>query len=335
MIEGGGSSQVTPVGGAAAIVPTDVHHLVKRPTGQLIVPSSPVAALRALMPKATIQFDPGYDNAVAAARAAHADVAIVFATKWESEGYDSGGLALPQGQDELIAAIAKANRNTIVVLETGNPVTMPWLGDVKAVVEAWFPGQKGGDAIADVLSGAVNPSGRLPITFPASLDQNPRPQLPGLGMAEDATVDVDYSEGADVGYRWFTAKKLKPLFAFGHGLSYTTFEHKDLKIDARDAVKATFKVKNTGEREGADVAQLYLVKAEGREVKRLAGFQRVMLKPGKSEQVVLQVDPRLIASWDKDGWLIAAGEYGFALGTSADELGEVATVTLARRRIKP
>ncbi|MDB5974058.1 MAG: glycosyl hydrolase [Nevskia sp.] len=204
VMSGGGSSQVTPVGGAAAIIPTDVHRLVKRPVGQLLVPSSPVKALKDALPSASIAWDTGYDADVAAARAARADVAIVFATKWQTEGMDSGDLSLPGGQDELIRAVAKANHNTIVVLETGNPVLMPWLTDVKAVLEAWYPGQKGGEAIAAVLTGAVNPSGRLPLTFPAREDQNPRGPLPGLGEEDGSRLKnvpgtADYPEGSDAG----------------------------------------------------------------------------------------------------------------------------------------
>ncbi len=337
VISGGGSSQVTPVGGAAAIVPTNVHRLVKRPTGQLIVPSSPVAALKANLPGVKIEFDSGYDTGMAAARAARADIVIVFATKWESEGWDSSDLSLPQGQDGLIAAVARANPNTIVVLETGNPVAMPWLADVKAVVEAWYPGQKGGEAIADVLSGAVNPSGRLPMTFPASLEQHPRPQLVGFGEPDTLAATplaVEHAEGADVGYRWFAATQLKPLFPFGHGLSYTRFRHSGLKLQAQNKVIASFEVMNVGDREGADVPQLYLVKAAGRSVQRLAGFQRVTLKPGKSRSITLEIEPRILASWTKGGWLLRGGEYEFALGESSAELGPTASITLVERWLR-
>lgn len=335
VISGGGSSQVTPVGGAAAIIPTDVHRLVKRPVGQLIVPSSPVAALKAALPGATVQYDTGYDTRAAVARAAHADAVIVFATKWETESLDSGDLSLPLGQDALIAAVAAANPNTVVVLETGNPVLMPWLAAVRAVVEAWYPGQKGGEAIADVLSGAVNPSGRLPMTFPADESQNPRPALPGFGQPDGTATTVDYTEGSDVGYRWFAARQLQPLFAFGHGLSYTRFSQGALRLRGGGTVSARFEVKNIGGREGAEVAQLYLVSAAGRAVQRLAAFEKLRLKPGESRALKLSVDPRLLADWNGEGWLIRAGTYGFALGRSATELGPVASVKLEERRLKP
>ncbi len=340
VLSGGGSSQVTPVGGAAAIIPTELHRLVKRPVGQLLVPSPPVQALRAALPKANIAYDTGYDTEVAAARAARADLAIVFATKWQTEGLDSGSLSLPGGQDQLIATVAKANRNTIVVLETGNPVLMPWLPQVRAVVEAWFPGQNGGEAIADVLTGAVNPSGRLPITFPAREDQQARGPLAGLGeefgtQLKDPPAAIEYPEGADAGYRWYAAHAEKPLFAFGYCLGYTRFERGALKLRGGDTVSASITVRNVGTREGVDVPQLYLVDAAGKKRLRLAAFGRVSLGPGETRSLDLSVDPRLLADWDRDGWLIRGGSYGFALGNSAMDLGPAATLQLAERRLKP
>ncbi|HVT36016.1 MAG TPA: glycoside hydrolase family 3 C-terminal domain-containing protein [Nevskiaceae bacterium] len=336
VMSGGGSSQVMPVGGPAAILPQEVHHIVQRFGGQLIVPSSPEAALEQNLTGVRVSYDSGYDIGNAAAAAARSNVAIVFATKWQTEGGDSSTLNLPGDQDALIAAVAKANPNTVVVLETGNPVLMPWLPQVKAVVEAWYPGQKGGNAIADVLTGAVNPSGRLPVTFPASEQQNPRPQLPGQGRPDDGSeLNVDYPEGSDVGYRWFAAQQQKPLFAFGHGLSYTTFEQGELRLSAGTQVGATLRVKNTGKRDGADVAQLYLVNAAGRPLQRLAAFQRVPLKAGESKKVNLVLDPRVLADWVDGGWRIKAGTYQFALGRSAAELGTVVSVQLGEQRLKP
>lgn len=340
VMSGGGSSQVIPVGGPAAIIPNELHHLVKRPLGQMLIPSAPVTALKAALPEATIGYDTGYDATVAAARAARADLAIVFATKWETEGRDSGSLSLPGNQDELIAAVARANPNTIVVLETGNPVLMPWLGQVRAVAEAWYPGQEGGEAIADVLSGAVDPCGRLPLSFPAHEGQGARGPLQGLGEEDGAQLKevdetVKYPEGAAVGYRWFAAHGEQPLFAFGYGLSYTHFEHGPLKLHGGEVVGASFTVKNTGEREGQDVAQLYLVDAAGKALRRLAAFGKIDLKPGESRELSLNVDPRLLADWDRHGWLIKGGTYGFALGESASDLGPVVTLQLEGRRMGP
>jgi beta-glucosidase len=262
-----------------------------------------------------------------------------------SEGQDALTLSLPNRQDALVEAVAAANPNTIVVLETGNPVLMPWLDSVRAVVEAWYPGQKGGEAIADVLTGAVNPSGRLPITFPASEAQNPRGPLSGLGEEDGSVIKnqqdvnevVEYPEGADVGYRGYAARGIHPLFAFGYGLSYTRFEHGPLKLHGGETVKASFSVRNIGERAGQEVAQLYLVEAAGKPVRRLAGFDKLDLKPGESGKVELSVEPRLLADWDatQHGWLVKAGHYSFAVGNSAEDLGPVATVELKERRLKP
>jgi beta-glucosidase len=214
---------------------------------------------------------------------------------------------------------------------------MPWLDSVKAVVEAWYPGQEGGRAIADVLTGAVNPSGHLPISFPADETQTPRPQIFGLGEPDGTPVRIDYSEGSNVGYRWFAAKNLKPLFAFGHGLSYTRFAYDALKLNSGGTLTARITVRNIGARFGADVPQLYLVSAAGQPLQRLAAFSRVELQPGTSRTITLDIDPRLLAHWDTagNGWRIDAGNYEFALGASAADLRQHATIALGKRMLKP
>src|SRR5262249_47430070 len=163
------------------------------------------------------------------------------------------------------------NRNTIVLLETGNPVVMPWRDKVKGIVEAWYPGQAGGQAIAEALTGKFNPSGRLPITFPADLTQTPRPGLPDTPWG--TPTKIDYSEGAEVGYRWYAKTNTTPLFPFGYGLSYTKFALSDLAVTGGDTVSATFTVTNTGNRDGADVPQLYLTDAAGEKRGRLLAFE--------------------------------------------------------------
>jgi len=211
------------------------------------------------------------------------------------------------------------------VLETGNPVVMPWRDRVRAIVEAWYPGQAGGQAIAEILTGAVNPSGRLPVTFPAGLAQTPRPDLPGLGAPWGTPVTIEYTEGAEVGYRWFAHQHQQPLYAFGHGLSYTAFDYSNLQVEGGDTITATFTVTNTGQRAGADVPQLYLTAAAGEDRLRLLGFQRVELQPGQSRQVAITADRRLLARFDgPDGitgsWRIAEGTYRIAVGKSAHDL---------------
>ena len=256
--------------------------------------SAPLAAIRAAAPEATVRFRNGSYASEAALAASQADVAIVFATQYQTEGYDVPDLSLPDGQDALIAAVAAANPNTIVVLQTGGPVTMPWKDQVKAVVEAWYPGARGGEAIADVLFGKVNPSGRLPVTFPQSEAQLPRPKLDGLDTVEPNFVgigapgqklDVDYDiEGSDLGYRWFAREGKAPLFAFGHGLSYTSFAHEGLTV-ARDGDRlvARFTVRNTGAARRAPTCRRSISPTPpGGRCAGSPGFAKVELAPGEA-----------------------------------------------------
>ena len=345
VLSGGGSSQVQGLSGAAATVPLGGDGPFASFFGQAYHRSVPLKAIKALAPAADIFYRNGDYVTDAVAAAKKADIAIIFATQWQSEGFDVPDLSLPRGQDAMIAAIAAANPNTIVVLETGGPVLMPWLDQTAAVLSAWYPGARGGQAIASVLFGDTNPSGRLPVTFPASLDQLPRPKLDGIDTIEPnfvgkgapgQTLSANYDiEGSDIGYRWFARTAAKPLFPFGFGLSYTSFATDGLSVKA-DGVKltATAVVRNSGKREGAAVPQLYLTSAAGQPKLRLAGFAKITLAPGASQTVSFSIDPRIIAQWDKGGWLIAGGSYGFALGSSASDLGDVQRVTLKQRRWK-
>ena len=326
VVSGTGSGAVMPAGGYAAVVPIGGAGPMGPSRNLFVMPSSPVAELKKLLPEAQIDFDPGQTPGEAAWLAKRSDVVIAFGIRSEGESFDLPDLSLPWGQDALIDALATANPNTIVVLETGNPVSMPWRDKVKAIVEAWYPGQAGGQAIAEVLTGKVNPSGRLPITFPVSLAQTPRPQLPGQGTPWGTPTTIEYQEGAEVGYRWFAKTAASPLYAFGHGLSYTTFAYGGLEVDGGETVTARFTVTNSGERAGADVPQLYLVGDR----MRLLGFERVELQPGESRQVTLTADRRLLARFDGEGgqWRIDAGTYKVAVGKSADALELTAETTL-------
>jgi beta-glucosidase len=283
-------------------------------------PSSPLHELRAALPDTTFRFDPGLYPADAAEIARRCDVAVVFVNKLESEGYDSPDLTLPLGQDALVEAVTAANPNVVVVLETGNPAAMPWRHQVRAVLQAWYPGQAGGRAIAEVLTGAVNPSGRLPITFPASIDDLPRPRLAGFGDPFGTPHSIEYHEGAEVGYRWFAAQGFRPMYPFGFGRSYTTFGHEDLDVQGGDTITASVTVTNTGPRTGADVVQLYLATVAGDPRRRLLGFERVELAPGESRRVTIIADPRLAARYDMDvgQWFLAGGDYGVFIGTDAE-----------------
>ena len=314
VLSGGGSSQVYPPGGVASLETVGGWKRV-------YFHSSPVQALAARLPARTA-YDSGSDIKAAATLARHYDAVIVFAHQWSTEGMD-GTMRLDEDQDALIAALARANSKTIVVLETGGPVLMPWLGNVPAVLEAWYPGSSGGEAIARVLTGEVNPSGRSPVTFPRALDQLPRPLLDGFPEQRNARIAVDYRiEGAAVGYKWFDRRRLEPLFPFGHGLSYSRFQLSQLGAEVENGgVSVRFAVKNTGDRDGKYVAQVYVAPVGdaanlGWEApKRLCGFRKVSLQRGESGEVSLGIDPRMLAVYDSTTrkWVIQEGDYDFAL----------------------
>jgi beta-glucosidase len=337
VMSGGGSANVMAVGGNAVsgIDP------VTWPGPVVFQPSSPVAELKRELPGAAISYDEGNDIARAVEAAKKAEVAIVFVTKFNTEAFD-GVLELDGNQDALVAAVAKANPNTIVVSETGAAFLMPWIGDVKAVLSAFYPGSSGGKAIARILTGKVNPSGHLPISFPASNAQLAHPVIPGLDVPDSMSADpkyataITYDEGAAIGYKWYDLKGYKPLFAFGHGLSFTQFATSDLKT-AMDGNRLTvsFAVKNTGKIAGKAVPQVYVAPADYKQAgweapKRLVGFSKIVLKPGEKRTVKLTVDPRLLAIYQAsaDSWQIKDGTYNVLLGQASDALTDKASVTL-------
>jgi beta-glucosidase len=288
-------------------------------------------------------------DAVAAAKAS--DVAIVFANDAESEGTDRPDLSLTLGactlvacaqtpidQAKLIAAVAQANPNTVVVLDTGGPVTMPWVDQVKGVLEAWYPGQEDGNAIAAILFGQVNPSGKLPETFPRSEADIPTrtpQQYPGTPGAGGFT-HVSYSEGLDVGYRWYDAQGITPLFPFGHGLSYTTFGYSDLSATP---TSVSFTLTNTGKRGGAEVAQVYVgdPPSVGEPPRQLKGYRKVFLEPGESTRVTIPLDERAFAHWDdtRHGWAVTAGTYQVYVGGSSRDLPLQGQATLRASWLGP
>ncbi|RDI98709.1 glycosyl hydrolase [Dyella solisilvae] len=331
VLAGGGSSLVTARGGNAVpgLAPTGW------PGPVMYHPYAPLKAIRAMAPKAKVEFAAGDDVAAAAALAAKSQVAVVFVQKWQTESVDSPDLSLPDGQDALVAAVAKANPHTVVVLQNSGPVAMPWLDQVGAVLETWYPGGDGGTAIAHLLSGKVNPSGRLPQSWPRDLSQLPRPALPGAAGGTPPE-SVDYRiEGADVGYRWFQSRGIKPLFPFGYGLSYTSFAHGPLTLDTHGSrIVATVELRNTGSRAGAEVAQVY-VQVPGAKVRRLAGFAKANLQPGESRQLSIELEPRLLADFDpaRHGWVLRGGDYVVAEGRSSEDLGSPVQLKLPARQL--
>jgi beta-glucosidase len=298
VLSGGGSAQVIPSNGPAIRIPLGGHRVMDSFHSMVFDSPAPLAAIEMAAPHANVTYDAGAFPAAAAALTARSDLTIVFVTRHELEGSDIPNLELPYGQDALIESVVAANPHTIVVLETGNPVAMPWAKEVPAIVEAWYPGQEGGQAIADILFGTVNPSGRLPITFPRQESDFVRPRLPNFGAPGGSDVSVNYSEGADAGYRWYHLHGITPLFAFGHGLSYTQFDYDQVKVTGGKTLTVQFDIRNSGTRAGSDVPQLYLVSAAGKAVFRMLGFQRVELNAGEHRLVTMVADRRVLGSYD-------------------------------------
>lgn len=348
VLSGGGSAQVDPIGGNAFIPPYP-------PSGALgllkvIVwdPSSPLGSIRSKVPKAKVEYSDGSDSRAAAKLAHAAEIAIVFVNQHTHEGADLPNLSLPDNQDSLIDAVAAANAHTIIVLENGDPVLMPWLDKVNAVLESWYPGARGGEAIANILFGEVNPSGKLPISFPNSEADLPHRTIPtpATPMKEPSDedlnpapvlIDANYTEGLKVGYRWYDAENKQPLFPFGFGLSYTTFSYSDLKASQGESPEVSFRIKNTGSRAGAETAQVYLglPSSAGEPPKRLVAWKKVRLDPGAEQEITVKLEPRSLAIFnvEKNGWEIVGGEYRVYVGGSSRDTPLTATFSAAARSL--
>jgi beta-glucosidase len=340
VLSGGGSAQVNPPGGNAVPPPpppAGAPRFFNR--GPVWFPSSPLKAIRAQAPNAKVEYNAATDPAAAANLARGSDVAIVFVNQPASEGRDVPSLSPPDNQDGLVSAVAAANPHTIVVLETGGPVAMPWIDSVSAVLEAWYPGIKGAEATASILFGDVNPTAKLPLTFPRSEADLPRPKLaeqPAGGPEDMKPVfpgstfkvntrqfDIDYSEGLKVGYKWYDAEGKEPLFPFGYGLSYTSYSYSDLEVKQGRSPTVAFTVKNTGARAGAEIAEVYveLPAAAGEPFKRLVAWDKVQLAPREAKVVTLAVDPHYLSIFnaDKDQWELVPGAYKVLVGRSSRE----------------
>lgn len=357
VLSGGGSSQVSPAGGnAVPLPPAFADDPMNSSSVAIYHRSSPLESIRNKLPSVSVRFDEGTNLAAAVALAKASQIAIVFATRHESEGIDLKDLSLPDDQDALIEAIAAVNPHTIVVLETGSAVLMPWQHGVAAILESWYPGIGGGQAITNVLFGAINPSGRLPITFPkneADLPHpvhtlppavdaaHPMPHLPGYPgtvaafMKVGPKFDVVYDEGLEVGYKWYDAEHKEPLFPFGYGLSYTTYVYSDLHVVSSNGLQVTMRVKNGGLRAGEETAQVYLtLPVDTHEPpKRLIGWSKVALRPGEEKEVTVNVDPLLLSIFDteKNAWTIASGHYSVNAGSSSRDLPLSADIILGPR----
>jgi beta-glucosidase len=336
VLSGGGSAQVQPNGGG-----TDAG-MPCPPCWANVVwdPSSPLKAIQSMAPNATVTFNDGTDVASAAALAQSSQVAIVFVTVWSSEGMDQPSIDIraidqaqityPGSQASLLQAVVTANPNTIVVLENGGPVYVSPANQVGALLEAWYPGQNGGPAIADLLFGKTNPSGKLPVTFPMTDSQLPRPSIP-QPPADGSIFPVNYTEGYNVGYKWFDENNLTPWFPFGFGLSYTTFNMKNAQLvnnlnnAANPNFQVTFTLTNTGTRAGAEVPQVYLgmAAALNEPPKRLVGWQKVSLNAGAAQQVTIEVDQndssQPMSYWNTttESWTVAPGVYTVYLANSS------------------
>jgi beta-glucosidase len=354
VMSGGGSGQVSPAGGTAVSLPPDAAN---DPLAIFSLTayhrSAPLKGIAEKAKRAVVKFDPGTDLVSAAALAKASDVAIVFAVQHTYENMDLPTLSLAEKQDVLIETVAAANPHTIVVLETGGPVTMPWIDKVSAVIEAWYPGIRGSEALANILFGDVNPSGKLPLTFartdadlphPKHVDQpaldpkhpiTPLPNLPVVpGISTNQTpFDAVYDEGLKVGYKWYDAEKKEPLFPFGFGLSYTRYAYSELKTASDSGLTVTFKVKNTGSRAGEEIAQVYLtLPASTHEPpRRLVGWSKIALGPGEQKDVTVKVEPLMVSVFnvDKNLWEVVPGEYKVWAGASSRDLPLSATITLS------
>ena len=327
VLAGGGSSGVESIGGVTVddTPPGTVAEMVMF-SSTIWHHSSPVKAIAAASTSAKVEFASGDDVEAAARLAASSDVAIVFAWQTRTEGQDLRSLSLPAGQDELIRKMAAANPRTIVVLQTGGAVLAPWAQQVGAILQAWYPGNRGAEAIANILFGRVNPSGRLPISFPRAEADLPRPHpaepqadpmKPGAAPTSQPVVKL--SEGLAVGYRWYDSRAKTPAYEFGFGLSYTTFAYSNLAVNPDLSV--TFDLTNTGKHKGIEVAQLYLEfpQSAAEPSKRLAGWARVELAPGERRRVQIAPDPYALGIWNTSAgeWRRPDGRYRVHVGASS------------------
>ncbi|AQX15074.1 glycosyl hydrolase [Tessaracoccus lapidicaptus] len=344
----GQTASLTPTDGVSATTACAAHFRFRN--GPILNCDALVDPLTALTERieatgGEVVFSSGADLSEAAEVAAAADVAVVFGHIRMGEFADIPDLNLDLNGDALVSAVAAAAERTVVVLNSGTAVAMPWLADVDAVLHGWYGGEQFGPALAGILLGDVNPSGKLPMTFPESLADTPtstEDRYPGI-VDETGIRQVDYAEGLSVGYRWYEAQDIDPLFAFGHGLSYTTFEYSKVNVtpknsDGSKAIRVSFRLTNTGDTTGTEVAQVYADLPESADLpsQRLVGWERVTLEPGEHRNVTVELTPQQLADrhllqvWDEgeDGWVTPAGTVSFRVGGASDALSAPAVMAL-------
>lgn len=343
VLSGGGSSGVFPIGS----VQKNGVLLGGMESPKIFHPESPLLAIKQEANAASVDFLDGTDLKTVIQKAADADAVIIFVTQWRAESLDVPSLNLSDDQEKLIETVAELNRHVIIVLESGGAVVMPWHSKVPAIMAVFYPGSGGAQAISGVLFGRVNPSGRLPVTFPREEKQLPgRTSIPAESVSSDPgnhkgdIFQIDYNqEGADVGYRWFSRTKAKPLFPFGYGLSYTRFAMRDFKVSYQGKkLKARITVSNIGKREGAIVVQIYgFKKAEENFVPRLLGFSKVFLTSGERCVADIPLEIRLLARFDVRNhcWCVSEGHYQIAAGKDASTMELVETLFLPEIKRAP
>lgn len=355
----GPTASLTPTDGVSAASvcsmawPVDFGGADRTLNCEDLVSAEQAVTARAAAEGSRVVFNDGSDVRSAAQAAAEADVAVVFGHRTSGEFSDLPDLRLAGNGDELIAAVTEANADSVVVLQTGSAVEMPWVENANAVLETWYAGEQQGPALVNLLWGEVNPSGKLPMTFPKSLADAPTQtlrQYPGVfsdgsttaPVGSSAIRQIDYTEGLAVGHKWYESQNIDPLFAFGHGLSYTTFDYRNLRVKpvvdqetgAMD-LDVKFQITNTGPVAGAEVGQVYLTlpQASGEPGKRLVGFEKVTLRPNQTRQVHLVIEgagadhPLSVWDEDSDAWTMPEGTFTVEAGSSSRALPVKATVT--------
>ena len=350
VLSGGGSAQVDSPGGSPVPPPPPGNGVFDAFIRPAWLRDAPLSAIQAAFPKAHVVYNSGDDPIAAAAVAKTANAVIVFGYQWESESKDLETLNLDPKQNALIEIVAEANPRTIVVLETGSPATMPWVGKVSGILEVWYPGIRGAEALAGILSGRVNPTGKLAVTFPLSDADLPHPKLvlppPESEVKPKSTMtevmaelgsglppfQTYYDEKLKVGYKWYDAEKKEVLFPFGYGLSYTTYRYSSLDLRPGEPLTATFTVKNMGQRTGEEIAQVYasLPDSAGEPPRRLVGWVKLTLAAGESKQATVMIDPKLLKVFDEqaDSWKLVPGTYTLSAGSSSRYLPLQKTIQL-------